>query len=195
MICLVRNVLSISDQQDSVVSSNDKFWKSSAQVFNSNQEELVQRMHEEEMIDFLLSLAASIGDLEYRPFNCLLLEIFHLIFYGRPIENLNETIQKSTLEGLLQKEKLKKKRSSTRHPRFGGTYSMETTNGSKINVRKAPIDNSFDFDSGKKSEPVHFKKYQKELYSERPLFLTSSPKLFRSIAKNFMESCVNGIKI
>jgi replication fork protection complex subunit Tof1/Swi1 len=176
-----------------VVSSNDKFWKSSAQVIISNQEELVQRMQEEEMIDLLLSLAASSGDLEYRPFNCLLLEIFHLIFYGRPVENISETVQKSTLEGLLQKEKLKKKRSGTRHPRFGGTYSMETTNGSKINVRKAPIDNSFDFDSGKKPETVHFKKFQKELYTERPLVLTSSPKIFRSIAKSFMENCLNGI--
>jgi replication fork protection complex subunit Tof1/Swi1 len=75
------------------------------------QEELVAKLHQEEMIDFLLSLAASSNDIEYRPWNILLLEIFYLIFEARPIECLLRdqiSVQKENLQNLLVKEKLSK---------------------------------------------------------------------------------------
>jgi replication fork protection complex subunit Tof1/Swi1 len=81
-------------------------------------------------MEFLLSLAASSGELEFRPWNTLLLEIFHLIFYTRSPDSLKTTVsaqQKATLQGMLDKEKSIKLVGAARHSRFGSNYAIKTT--------------------------------------------------------------------
>jgi replication fork protection complex subunit Tof1/Swi1 len=87
-------------------------------------------LKEEKIMEFLLSLAASSGELEFRPWNTLLLEIFHLIFYTRSPNSLKTTVsaqQKTTLQDMLNKEKSFRLVGAARHSRFGGTFAIKTT--------------------------------------------------------------------
>ena len=88
---------------------------------------MLNKLKEEKILEFLLSLAASAGELEFRPWNSLLLEIFYLIFYARSPISLKTTVinaQKSSLQELLNKEK--RHVVAPRHSRFGGNFAIKT---------------------------------------------------------------------
>lgn len=90
-------------------------------------------MKDEDVIEFLLSLAASACELEFRAWNSLLLEIFYLIFYSRApkdfvaIGAVRNVLQKNKLQEMMEKDSMAKKLISTRHSRFGGTLTYKTS--------------------------------------------------------------------
>ena len=71
-------MLAINDFHDASVNTSTQAYASA-----TCQEELVARMIKEDVIELLLSLAASTNEFEYRAWNTLLLEIFHYIFQYR----------------------------------------------------------------------------------------------------------------
>ena len=83
IISLIRNVLAINDFHDSSIHASNQSYLSA-----TCQEELVARMTQEDVIELLLSLAASTNEFEYRPWNTLLLEIFFYIFQYRTVPDL-----------------------------------------------------------------------------------------------------------
>ncbi|KAJ2991828.1 Topoisomerase 1-associated factor 1 [Globomyces sp. JEL0801] len=188
VLCLIRNVLAINDTQDHINSSNQAYLKS------TYQEELIQRLQEEDVIDFLLSLAGSANELEFRQWNTLVLEIFFHIFYGRNVNDLIEKTSmapKSSLASLLQKEKISKKPANGRHARFGGTLAINTTNGSQIHVPKLPEKKTAAFDSMKKAANKKWNIVTTDMIAEKPLILSTSSKVFYNIAKSFSDNCIN----
>lgn len=124
ILCLVRNVLSINDAIDSMSSSNSKFWNSTLQ------EDLIVLMKQEFILDFIISMAATANEPEFRPWSALLLEIVYYIFRDRSVDDiLTKPRDSSALQNLLAKENASKKTNfkSTRHARFGGTFSLKTS--------------------------------------------------------------------
>lgn len=85
--------------------SNNQYVKSKLQ------EELVEKLNQEGVIEFIMSLGGSLTDFDYRSLNTLTLEIFHHIFYGRNIDDFFQTsgTAKSGLQDMLKKEKLSRK--------------------------------------------------------------------------------------
>lgn len=64
-------------------------------------------MHEEELMEFLLSLAASTSDMEFRSWNGILVEIFYHVFWSWPVSSLvpiQNKMASSSLQQLLSKE-------------------------------------------------------------------------------------------
>lgn len=147
------------------------------------------------MIDFLLSLAASAADHEFRQWNLLLLQIFYSIFNKRSINQLlnANSNSNSNLAKLMKNEKLSRKKQSSRHSRFGATFSVNTKLGHTINITKLPAINNYAFDNGKKSTKQRSNPNQSlEIVPEKQLVNAKSYPLFNRIIKQFVQDCLNG---
>jgi replication fork protection complex subunit Tof1/Swi1 len=82
LLCLVRNVLAIADSVDSVASSKEQYWNSTLQ------EDLIVLMKAENMLDLIISLAASANEPEFRQWSALMLEIVYCVFRERSVEDI-----------------------------------------------------------------------------------------------------------
>lgn len=147
----------------------------------------------------LVGFASEAGSHEWRPFNCLILDILHLIFrHVKPTDLVvprGEAAQ-SRLEALLDREdrsKLEeKRRANTRHSRFGTTVAVKTADKKSYVLHKqSSIVNGAEkaMDSIKKSK---HKKARLEDDLAPPTRLQSSAlKRLYSVALNFLDSAFN----
>lgn len=122
VLCLLRNVLAIDDAHDTISSSNKQYWNSTIH------EDLLILMQKESMLDLLVSLISSCEEAEFKPWSLLLLEITALLFRERRVSDIITTpTENSGLALALAQEKAKKGKivSSSRHSRFGSTYSIK----------------------------------------------------------------------
>ncbi|KAJ3324945.1 Topoisomerase 1-associated factor 1 [Boothiomyces sp. JEL0866] len=192
-ITLIRNILAIDDIQEATSMSNNQYVKSKLQ------EELVEKMNQEGIIEFILSLAGSLVDMEFRSLNTVVLEIFHHIFYGRNISELFQTTEtaKSNLQDLLKKEKSARflldnirKSTNSRHSRFGGTFAVKTNSGQQVHTTSVPTHIGESLDKTKKLNP-RGAKYDFDNVIEKPFILNNSIATHKDIVVNFYENCFN----
>ncbi|KAJ3274817.1 Topoisomerase 1-associated factor 1 [Terramyces sp. JEL0728] len=190
-ITLIRNILAIDDIQESTAMSNNQYVKSKLQ------EELVEKMHQEGVIEFILSLASSVGETEFRSLNTITLEIFHHIFFGRNISDFFQTIatEKSNLQDMLQKERNtrqvqinNRKPNSSRHPRFGGTFAVKTHSGQQVHTTSVPTHIGASLDKTKKLNTRNAK-YEFDNVIEKPFVLHQSIATHKEILQSFYENC------
>ncbi len=89
-----------------------------------------------------------------------------------------------------------RKPTPSRHSRFGGTFSLKTSQG-QVNVRTVDkfknagshaVSISKAFDSGKKSKADGRNK-PIDIFTEKLLVMGSSKKIFREVANGFLENC------
>jgi hypothetical protein len=159
---------------------------------------MVQRLQDAEVIDFLISLAASTSEPEFKIWNSILMEIFYFVFHGFRVQDLKGEFmsnQPSKLHNLLEREKYSKKGSSTRHSRFGGMFSVKSSTGKQVNMSKLPSQTMYAFDAGKTHAKARKKNLTLELYTERNFLNPSSCTLFHSIASKFLENCFNPLLV
>ena len=82
ILILITNLLSIKDPQASIRSTTENFLRSNLQ------DELIARLEEEHILEFLVTLASSLTDFRFAEWNLDLLDIFSLIFQDRDPKNL-----------------------------------------------------------------------------------------------------------
>jgi hypothetical protein len=159
---------------------------------------MVQQLQEAEVIDFLVSVAGSTSDPEFKIWNSVLMEIFYHLFHGFRVQDLKPELtgnQPSKLHSLLEREKYSKKGSSTRHSRFGGMFSVKSSTGRQVNMSKLPTQAMYAFDAGKTHTKPRKKNLTLELYTERNFLNPSSCTLYHSIASKFLENCFNPLLV
>jgi hypothetical protein len=153
-------------------------------------------MYKEELFEFLISLASSSMEPEFKAWNALLVEIFFHVFYGYKVQDLRNGVVpalQSNLQSLLEKEKYSKKTASTRHSRFGGMFSVKSNSGKQVNMSKLPSQTTYAFDSGKTHTKPRKKNLTLELYTEKHFLNPSSAVLFHKIATSFLENGFNSL--
>ncbi|KAI8914101.1 timeless protein-domain-containing protein, partial [Entophlyctis helioformis] len=193
LLCLFRNLLAFFDTQVSVTASAEVQWRSILQ------EQLVTRLYSDGVVDLLMSLCGSLGESEFDGWNTLLVEIFYYMFQRRDISVLlSSDRQGSQLEQLLKKEKASVSTAgrprTTRHARFGGTFSVALPNGTMVNTRKVAAVASSSADVLPMAAP-RLKRTQKDMPSKIPIETPQAQKAFSAIAIQFVKECFNDLAV
>nr|KAJ3423166.1 Topoisomerase 1-associated factor 1 [Polyrhizophydium stewartii] len=124
-VTLIRNLLAPSDTQVAATVSAEQYKRSVLQ------ERLVSKMQADGIVDLVMSICGSLSDEEFDGWNSLVAEIIFLIFHRRSVRDIVKKERLgSQLQDLIKKEENAKRaslqsRPSSRHSRFGGTFSIE----------------------------------------------------------------------
>ncbi|KAJ3148043.1 Topoisomerase 1-associated factor 1 [Geranomyces michiganensis] len=146
VLTLFRNLLAIKDTQTNVLSTGEKYIRSTMQ------EDLIVCLQKTEIIPFLLSFAGSLTEREFSDWNVIIMEIFYYMFLERdpgellaanifqgPYQHSTTTVAPSSdLKAMLAAEEAAKRKTaripSSRHGRFGGTLSFQLPTGASFTV-------------------------------------------------------------
>ena len=118
VLLIFRNILSIKDSASTIAASTEQEWKSTLQ------EQFILRIEEEGIFPLFLSLAGSAMDREFKDWNLIILELFYYLYIDRDVDDLLNLKTNSLLDNQTRPIQAFKKM-TTRHPRFGGTISLE----------------------------------------------------------------------
>ncbi|GAA96533.1 uncharacterized protein L969DRAFT_95002 [Mixia osmundae IAM 14324] len=189
---IFRNLAAIKDRPRSAATSTQAVQDSTLQS------ELIQSMNRHEVFQVLLNIAhLSMGN-EFRVWNLVVLDIFHLIFRGCKPADLVGDVDKSTSKGLQSlleaedsRKRIDQRKGSSRHNRFGTTLTLRTTERSYTLHKQSAVNVSptkiIDRVKKTKAKPL---KIQDELTT--PTELTPEAlKALQQIAQQFIESCFN----
>ncbi|KAJ3209527.1 Topoisomerase 1-associated factor 1 [Clydaea vesicula] len=186
LLFLIRNILAIGDGQAGLNSSSDSIGR-----FNL-QEKIIIAMDRENVLHLVTAFCGSMEEKEFADFNFIILEIIHLIFSNR---NLNEIFEgfvaQPKLATAVEKQRILKSKPTTfhRHPRFGGCLMLKS-NGKKVIVHNAlpVIGSALDsVDVKKKQQQV---KIREEYKSANIQHFTSNEgcKAFLSFAESLLKN-------
>ncbi|KAI7864918.1 timeless protein-domain-containing protein [Spinellus fusiger] len=129
VLYFLRNLTAISDTIVSPSSSSESW------AMSSMQEELLVRFCESNIVELLLTIASTSTDTDASDWNVIVLEIFYnLLEHVQPKDAFEDKERSKSatserLETLLRQEQameqITKRNKSSRHSRFGGTYSLQ----------------------------------------------------------------------
>ncbi|KAJ3376093.1 Topoisomerase 1-associated factor 1 [Allomyces arbusculus] len=144
LLYLFRNLLAIPDPSLGAVAATDAWMQ--AQM----QERLLFKLQKLDVLSFFVSVASSIADRQFDPWNTTMVEIFFLILCTCDVKTLFQTSNEAaneTIADILAKESRSRIIPQKRHSRFAGTFVVKLGDGTKFNVHRhdntiGVIDNS-----------------------------------------------------
>ncbi|TPX58885.1 hypothetical protein PhCBS80983_g02824 [Powellomyces hirtus] len=199
ILTLFRNLLAIRDTQTHVLSTGEKYIRSTLQ------EHLIISMSKTDIIPLLLSFAGSLSEREYSDWNLTIMEVFYYLFLERDPEEMFRTAKHGStsatreLGKLLLEEEAQRRRAAriprSRHSRFGGTLTFKLSDGQTFNAHNLALAlNSPEetLDVGK-SNKLGIRKTAKEdeYQKSRAIRSREAAKVYVSTATAFLENCFN----
>ncbi|KNE59244.1 hypothetical protein, variant [Allomyces macrogynus ATCC 38327] len=133
LLYLFRNLLAIPDPSLGAVAATDAWMQ--AQM----QERLLFKLQKLDVLSFFVSVASSIADRQFDPWNTTMVEIFFLIFCTCDVKALFQTSNEAANEviaDILAKESRSRIVPQKRHSRFAGTFVVKLGDGTKFNVHR-----------------------------------------------------------
>ncbi|KAJ3358296.1 Topoisomerase 1-associated factor 1 [Allomyces javanicus] len=133
LLYLFRNLLAIPDPSLGAVAATDAWMQ--AQM----QERLLFKLQKLDVLSFFVSVASSIADRQFDPWNTTMVEIFFLIFCTCDVKALFQTANETANEAIadiLAKESRSRIIPQKRHSRFAGTFVVKLGDGTKFNVHR-----------------------------------------------------------
>ncbi|KAI9003366.1 timeless protein-domain-containing protein [Hyaloraphidium curvatum] len=190
ILLLITNLLSIKDPQASVRSTTENFLRSNLQ------DELITRLDEEHILEFLVTLAGSLVDMRFSEWNVDLLNIFCLVFQDRDPADILALSKnggsKSSSAGSVNRTAQPPFKTS-RHSRFGGAFTIKLGDGRPVNVFQqsaAFVPTEVLLDKGKKEKPQRAPVVL-ESESVKKKASSKTNAILRTLADSILESALN----
>ncbi|KAJ3135876.1 Topoisomerase 1-associated factor 1 [Geranomyces variabilis] len=206
VLTLFRNLLAIRDTQTDVLSTGEKYIRSTLQ------ESLIVCLNKAEIIPLLLSFAGSVDQREFSDWNMTIMEVFYYMFLERdpgellaanvskgPYQNAAIPSPSSDLKMMLEAEAAAKRKSAripaSRHGRFGGTLSFQLPTGANFTVHNpAQALNSVEdtLDTGKTANRGQRPGLKPDEYQRtRAVRSRGAAEIYLKTAHAFVDGCFN----
>ncbi|KAJ3147608.1 Topoisomerase 1-associated factor 1 [Geranomyces variabilis] len=206
VLTLFRNLLAIKDTQTDVLSTGEKYIRSTLQ------ESLIVCLNKAEIIPLLLSFAGSLDQREFSDWNMTIMEVFYYMFLERdpgellaanvskgPYQNAAIPSPSSHLQMMLEAEAAVKRKSAripaSRHGRFGGTLSFQLPTGANFTVHNpAQALNSVEdtLDTGKTANRGQRPGLKPDEYQRtRAVRSRGAAEIYLKTAHAFVDGCFN----
>ncbi|KXS15619.1 timeless-domain-containing protein [Gonapodya prolifera JEL478] len=192
-LTLFLNLLLIKDPAPAPSASAEEYIRSTLQ------EELVCRLKEDKILDFMVTLASSADEREYEDWNMMVAEIIYNILLGWGVsEVLDASSRTRRIAEALQKEQQRKRQQAALHPirhsRFGGSFTFRMDDGHAVNVFNsdlafARIDDALD--KGKKKRARREEKGEDEHHQRRAIASERTRGVLKEFAESLLESSFN----
>ncbi|KAJ3332115.1 Topoisomerase 1-associated factor 1, partial [Gonapodya sp. JEL0774] len=177
-LTLFLNLLLIKDPSAAPGASAEEYLRSTLQ------EELICRMKEDKILDFLVTLTGSTDDREFEEWNMIAAEILYNARSRRIID-------------AIEKEKQRKRRDTpqqpTRHSRFGGAFSFRMNDGQMVNISPnlAFANVNAALDKGKKERTKRAEKGEDEHHQHRAIGSERTRSVLKEFAEALLQSSFN----
>ncbi|KAJ3179124.1 Topoisomerase 1-associated factor 1 [Geranomyces variabilis] len=206
VLTLFRNLLAIKDTQTNVLSTGERYIRSTLQ------ESLIVCLNKAEIIPLLLSFAGSLDQREYSDWNMTTMEVFYYMFLERdsgellaanvckgPYQHAAMSSSSSDLKTMLEAEAAAKRKSAripaSRHGRFGGTLSFQLPTGANFTVHNpAQALNSIEdtLDTGKANNRGQRPGLKPDEYQRtRAVRSRDAAEIYLKTAHAFVDGCFN----
>ncbi|KAI9346962.1 timeless protein-domain-containing protein [Obelidium mucronatum] len=194
ILTLFRNLLAIKDPEASVGASSEFHYRASLQ------EKLLLCFYNANVLQLILTFAASMEEKEFSDYNMIILEIVYLMFRDRSVASILESTQVLEAETLLKlaKQELITKSArpmKRRHSRFGGTLSLSLGNGKLVNFYNPTtalksVESAMDIG---KTKGRTTKKGQSEAVTKNAIRNEKAKAALRETADSFLENSFNAL--
>ncbi|KAJ3023466.1 UNVERIFIED_CONTAM: Topoisomerase 1-associated factor 1, partial [Siphonaria sp. JEL0065] len=193
ILTLFRNLLAIRDPEASTGASAEFHYRASLQ------EKLLECFYETNVLQLVLTFAASMEEKEFCGFNFLVLELVYLVFRDMTVDSIlgdsGVLEQEALLKLVKQEHKAARPFKSSRHSRFGGTLSLNMGNGKMVNffspaTALKSVETAMDVG---KTKGRTVKKGQSETVTKKAIRNEKVKQALRETADSFLENSFNSL--